>query len=255
MDRIYSINLAPYLLSTAAAATVFLSNTAAIAQTDNPGLTTGVSTVTAPQPYTPSYAPPAQYQSTSFAGPGAASLMNSMDALNDQTKLKVGDTLSYRVIEEQDPQPAILTVTPTGDIEVPLIGLYPAAGKTCKQLALQLKPLLEKNYFYKASVILGIDTLSQAPLGRVFLTGQVKAQGAIDIPPNEVLTVSRAILLDGGLADFADRRRVRLLRTVGGKTTTTIVDLKEILDHGHAEKDPAVQAGDTIDVPEKLINF
>jgi polysaccharide export outer membrane protein len=181
--------------------------------------------------------------------------MNSMDALNDQTKLKVGDTLSYRVIEEQEPQPEILTVNPTGDITVPLIGLYPAAGKTCKQLALQLKPLLEKNYFYKATVILGIDTLSQAPLGRVFLTGQVKAQGAIDIPANEVLTVSRAILLDGGLADFADRRRVRLLRTVDGKTTTTIVDLKEILDRGHAEKDPTVQAGDTIDVPEKLINF
>jgi protein involved in polysaccharide export with SLBB domain len=57
------------------------------------------------------------------------------------------------------------------------------------------------------------------------------------------------------LADFADRRRVRLLRTVNGKTTTTVVDLKEILDRGHSEKDPVVQAGDTIDVPEKLINF
>jgi len=254
MDRIHSIKLAPLLLSIRTGSFLLLVGPVA-AQTVNPGLTTGVSPVVSGATPPAQYSVPPQYAPTSFAGPSAASLMNSMDALNDQTKLKVGDTLSYRVIEEQDPQPEILTVTPTGDISVPLIGLYPAAGKTCKQLALQLKPLLEKNYFYKATVILGIDTLSQAPLGRVFLTGQVKAQGAIDIPPNEVLTVSRAILLDGGLADFADRRRVRLLRTVNGKTTTTIVDLKEILDRGHAEKDPPVQAGDTIDVPEKLINF
>jgi polysaccharide export outer membrane protein len=245
MDRIYSIKLAPTLLS---AGLVFASliPQSAIGQTSTPGLTTG-----------PSFSPPV-YQTAPppvFSGTSAASMLNSMDALNDQTKLKAGDQLSYRVIEEQDPQPDILTVSDTGELEVPLLGRFAAAGKTCKQLATELKPLLEKNYFYKATVILGIDTLSQRPLGRVFLTGQVKAQGAIDIPANEVLTVSRAILLDGGLADFADRRRIRLLRTTNGKTTTTVVDLKEILDRGHSEKDPVVQAGDTIDVPEKLINF
>jgi protein involved in polysaccharide export with SLBB domain len=242
MDRIYSIKLAPHSLLLAGL-TLFLSQPL-LAQTSGSGLTTGLNT--APPLYPPS----------SFGGASAASLMNSMDALNDQTKLKAGDQLSYRVIEEQDPQPDILTVTPTGDISIPLLGLFPAAGKTCKQLALQLKPLLEKNYFYKATVIIGVDSLSTAPLGRVFLTGQVKAQGAIDIPPNEVLTVSRAILLDGGLADFADRRRIRLLhRKADGTTLTTVVDLKEILDRGHSEKDPVVQPGDTIDVPEKLINF
>lgn len=209
-----------------------------------PGVTSGIPTAQ------PLYAP------TSVGGIGAASMLNSMDVLNDQTKLKAGDTLSYRVIEEQNPEPTVLTVAADGEVEVPLIGRYPAAGKTCRQLANQLKPLLEKNYFYKATVIVGIDTLSTKPLGRVFITGQVKEQGAIDIPPNEPLTVSHAILLDGGLADFADRRRVRLLhRNADGKTTTTIVDLKKILDEGHAELDPKVQDGDTINVPQRLINI
>ena len=95
-----------------------------------------------------------------------------------------------------------------------------------------------------------------AAIGKVYLTGQVKPQGAIDIPPNEVFTVSKAVLVDGGLADFADRRRVRLLHhNADGSTTTTIVDMKEILDHGKSQKDPVVQDGDTIDVPQRLINF
>jgi protein involved in polysaccharide export with SLBB domain len=199
---------------------------------------------------------PYYVQPTATSYGGNASMLNSIDALNDQTKLKAGDQLSYRVIEEQDQQPDLLTVSPTGDVEVPLLGHFPAAGKTCRELAMQLKPLLEKDYFYKATVIVAINALSTSPIGNVYLTGQVKLQGAIPIPPNEVLTVSRAVLLDGGLADFADRRRVRLLHhNADGTTKTTIVDLKEILDRGKSELDPVVQDGDTIDVPQRLINF
>ena len=217
----------------------------ALAQVSPVGLTTGVAPVAQPV-----------YPPTTYSGPSAASLLNSMDALNDQTKLKAGDQLSFRVIEEQKQQPDILTVSDTGEIEVPLLGRFPAAGKTCRELANQLKPVLEKDYYYKATVIIGIDTLSEKPIGKVYLEGQVKSQGALDIPPNDSLTVSRAILMDGGLADFADRRRVRLMhRNADGTTKTTIVDLKEILDRGHADKDPVVQDGDTITVPQRLINF
>jgi protein involved in polysaccharide export with SLBB domain len=189
------------------------------------------------------------------ASPSTAALINSMDALNDTTKLGNGDRVSYRVIEEQK-DPIMLTVTDSGELEVPLLGRYPAAGKTCKELAYELKPLLEKDYFYKATVIVGLDVLSTRPRGKVFIMGQVHMQGAIDIPADGNLTVSRAILLDGGLADFADRRKVKLMhKNADGSTETTIVDLVEVLDHGHSDKDPVVQPGDTINVPEKLINF
>ena len=56
--------------------------------------------------------------------------------------------------------------------------------------------------------------------------GQVLKQGAVEIPSNEKLTVSQAILLVGGLADFADKRRVKLIRKkADGTTQVTIVDL------------------------------
>ena len=250
MDRTYLVKfVCPTFLSAGLVLAIFLAPPSAFAQINPPPVTQGF-------PVAQPVGGQSTYVVPPYGGSSAASMLNSMDVLNDQTKLKAGDMVSYRVLEQQD-QPEELTISDTGELEVPLLGRYPAAGKTCRQLANQLKPLLEKDYFFKATVIIGIDTLSTKPIGKVYLTGQVKQQGAIDIPPNETLTVSRAILMDGGLADFADRRRVRLLHHSAdtGKTTTTIVDLKEILDRGHSEKDPVVQDGDTIDVPQRLINF
>jgi protein involved in polysaccharide export with SLBB domain len=185
-----------------------------------------------------------------------ASLINSMDALNDEHKLTIGDRVSYRVIEEEKDIPASLVVTDSGELPIPIIGLFPAAGKTCKQLAEQLKPLLERDYFYKATVIIGLDTESTRSLGKVYLTGQVKAQGTLDLPANQRLTVSQAIMENGGFADFANQRKVNLLRRKpDGTSERIIVDVKDILMKGHSEKDPVLQPDDTIEVPEKLINF
>jgi protein involved in polysaccharide export with SLBB domain len=185
-----------------------------------------------------------------------AELINSMDALNDEHKLTIGDRVSYRVIEEEKDIPTSLVVTDSGELPIPIIGLFPAAGKTCKQLAEQLKPLLEKDYFYKATVIVGLDTESTRSLGKVYLTGQVKAQGTLDLPANQRLTVSQAIMENGGFADFANQRRVNLLRRKpDGTSEKMIIDVKDILMKGHSEKDPVLQPDDTIEVPEKLINF
>jgi polysaccharide biosynthesis/export protein len=184
-----------------------------------------------------------------------AATLDSMTSLNDQSKLGNGDRVSYRVVEEQK-EPVLLTVTESGELDVPLAGRITAAGKTCKQLAYELKPLLEKEYFYHATVIIGVETFSTRPRGKVYLMGQVHAQGAVEIPATESLTVSKAILLVGGLADFADRRKVKLVRKKpDGTSVTTIVDLVEILDKGHSERDPVLQAGDMIIVPQRLVNW
>jgi len=184
-----------------------------------------------------------------------AGSMDSMNSLNDSSKLGNGDRVSYRVVEEQK-DPVFLTVSDSGELDVPLVGRITAKGKTCKELAFELKPQLEKEYFYHATVIIGVETFSNAPKGSVFLEGQVNKQGAVEIPSNQNLTVSQAILIAGGLADFADRRKVKLVRKMGdGKTQTTIVDLVEILDKGHSEHDPVVQADDMIIVPQRLVNF
>jgi protein involved in polysaccharide export with SLBB domain len=181
----------------------------------------------------------------------------SMDVLNDAIKLGVGDRVSFRIVEDRrDPIP--LFVTESGEMEIPLIGRVQAANKTCKQLARDIRPLLEKEYFYKATVIIGLDSVGTKSRGRIYLTGQVRTQGGMDIMPDEELTVSKAILKAGGIADFGNGTKVKLIRKKAGEpngTTTTILNVNDILQKGQVTKDIVVEPGDMIVVPEKYINF
>src|SRR4028118_1307278 len=84
------------------------------------------------------------------ANVGAASTVaytNSMAVLDDRRKLGIGDQVRFRVVEDRK-EPTPLVVTDSGEMEVPLIGRVNAAGKTCKQLAYEIKSGLEKEYYY-----------------------------------------------------------------------------------------------------------
>jgi polysaccharide export outer membrane protein len=192
-----------------------------------------------------------------YSSANTVAYTTSMEVLNDKRKLGPGDRVSFRVVEDRK-QPVQLVVTDSGEMEVPLVGRVPAADKTCKQLAYDIKSLLEKEYYFQATVILGLDSLSGKSPGRIYLMGQIRGQGAMDLPADEELTVSKAILRAGGLADFANRKKIRLIRKKGPdlkETETIIVNLSEILDKGRYDKDPVLVPGDVINVPERLVNF
>ncbi len=184
----------------------------------------------------------------------AAAYTNSMDVLDDKRPLKIGDRLSMRVVEDKE-APVSLLVTDSGELEVPLIGRVHAAGKTCKQVAYEIKAPLEKDYYYKATVIVALDAGALKSQGTVYITGQVRNQGPVEIPPSETFTVSRAIMRAGGFADFANRRKVKLIRKGAGPQRVTYVNVDEVVNKGRTDKDPVVEDGDTIIVPERLINF
>jgi polysaccharide biosynthesis/export protein len=184
----------------------------------------------------------------------AAAYTTSMDVLDDQRPLRIGDRLSMRVVEDRE-LPVSLLVTDSGEVEVPLIGRVLAKGKTCKQLAYAIKVPLERDYYYKATVIIALDMAGLKSPGRVYVTGQIRNQGPLDIPPDETFTVSKAILRAGGFADFANKRKVKLIRKKGSSTETIIVDVDLVVRKGRTDKDPVVEPDDTIIVPERLINF
>jgi polysaccharide biosynthesis/export protein len=193
-------------------------------------------------------------RSERFSSSSAVASTTSMEVLDDKRPLKIGDHLSMRVVEDRKP-PVGLIVTDSGEVEVPLIGRILAKGKTCKQLAYAIKGPLEQEYYYKATVIIGLNAGSLKSLGRVYVSGQVRNQGPLEIPPDETFTVSKAIMRAGGFADFANKRRVKLIRRKGTETETTIVDLNLVIKKGQIDKDPVVEPDDTIIVPERLINF
>lgn len=201
--------------------------------------------------------PRAEKAPTTLSSSSTVAYTNSMDVLDDKRVLGIGDKVSFRVVEDHK-EPVILTVTDSGEMEVPLIGRVPATSRTCKQLAYAIKGPLEKTYFYKATVIVGLDMVSVKSRGRVYVTGQVKSQGPLDIPTDEVFTVSKAIMRAGGLADFAQKKKVKLIRKVSGNRTdseTFIVNLEEIMEKGRSDLDLVLKPDDTIVVPTRLINL
>jgi polysaccharide biosynthesis/export protein len=191
------------------------------------------------------------------SSPSAVAYINSMDALDDKRKLAIGDRLSFRVVEDRRP-PVAMIVTDSGEVDVPFIGRVMAVNKTCKQLAGEIKVPMEKDYFYKATVIVALDFSTEKSAGRVYVTGNVMHAGPLDIPPDENLTVSRAILRAGGFDQFADKHHVKLVRktsTTDSGTVTDVIDVGKIIEKGDTKKDVPVQPDDMIIVPRALINF
>jgi polysaccharide biosynthesis/export protein len=177
---------------------------------------------------------------------------NSMEVLDDKKKLGSNDFVSFRVVEDRDNDSQRLRVNDSGELEVPYIGLVPAQGKTCKELAFNIKSALEKEYYYHATVILAVDRVSDKSRGRIYVYGSVKSQGPQEVPPDESYTVSKAVIRAGGFGDFANKRRVKVTRKDGKDFT---VDLKRVIEEGHTEEDVVLQPDDQIYVPQRLINM
>jgi protein involved in polysaccharide export with SLBB domain len=186
----------------------------------------------------------------------AAALSPSGYVPDDKYKLRVGDKISLQILEDRD-APKSLVVADSGELDVPYVGRVPASDKTCKQLADELKKRLEAEYYYRATVIIALDVANKF-LGRVYVWGQVRNQGPIDIAVNENLTAGKAILRAGGFADFANKKRVKVVRSGGadsaGKQSFEL-NMVDVLEKGKTEKDVILQPDDFIIVPSRLINF
>jgi len=108
--------------------------------------------------------------------------IRSMESLDNRQKLGPGDKISYRVVEDQD-EPRSLIITDSGDLEVPYLGLVHAAGKTSMELAREIKGALEKNLYYRATVMIAAEVINKTrATGKVYVTGQVRNSGGFDVP-------------------------------------------------------------------------
>jgi polysaccharide export outer membrane protein len=187
---------------------------------------------------------------------------NSAATLDDKHRLTLGDKISFQILEDLDDpketlEPKALVVADDGELEVPYIGRVRAESKTCKQLAAEIKAALEKDYYYQATVRIAID-LKAKSRGRVYLVGPVRTPGAQEIPSDEVLTLSKAIMRAGSFNDFADKKNVKVTRKVGPgerDTKTFVVDVAQILEKGQTAGDVPLEPGDLVVIPERAIRF
>lgn len=207
-----------------------------------------------------------------------AAVINDMNKLDNSRKLESGDVVSFRIVEEGSANAVkSLRLNDSGVVNIPHLGMVAAAGKSCYQLARQLSFELEKDFFKKATVIVMLDTSWKDRMqnhwgvqngvqdGRYFgsgsyvtIFGQIGRQGRMPLPSHGSLTISTAILQAGGFAQFANAKKVRILRRYGvgeSERRTIIVDVDSIIRRGYLNKDIELRKDDVIIVPEKLINF
>ena len=182
----------------------------------------------------------------------AAMRTNSMTVLDDKKRLGPNDYVSFRVVEDRENESQRLRVNDNGELEVPYAGLVPAAGRTCKQIAYAVKAMLEKEYYYNATVIIAVERLSERAKGRVYVIGSVRGPGPQEIPFDETYTVSKAVIRAGGFSDFANKRKVKLTRKNGEAFE---VDLKRVIEQGRSDEDVVLQPDDQVFVPQRLINM
>src|ERR1700722_15679706 len=136
-----------------------------------------------------------------------------------------------------------VTVASDGTISMPLIGRVPAAGLTPDQL----KADLEKRY---ARYVHGANATVRVsdPASHVFyVLGQVNKPGAYKLHSGEVL--SQALAEAGGLGQFADSGKIRILRHKENETVVLTVNYYVVRSGGDVSADVPVKPGDTVQVP------
>jgi polysaccharide export outer membrane protein len=208
-----------------------------------------------------------------------------MESLDDKHLLARRDKVVYVVVEDRD-EPRELVISDLGEINVPYLGRVQAEGKTCKALAHEVKAELEKDLYRRATVVISVLELS-GKRGTVYLAGEVRSIGPQIIPSDETLTLSKAILRAGGFGDFANQRKVKIIRHADaqpenstlpaaspggsasaggpeadgadelskGKVITLVVDVKSVLEDGELDRDVVLLPDDFIFVPARWINF
>jgi polysaccharide export outer membrane protein len=134
-------------------------------------------------------------------------------------------------------------VRPDGKISLPLLNDVQAAGLTPMHLQAQVTEKLRK-FLTEPQVTVIVAAINSR---RVYIMGEVNKAGPIPLLAN--MTVLQAITTAGGLSQFANSGKIRILRTEGGKQAVYAFNYKEVLAGKNPEQNIVLKPGDSIVVP------
>jgi protein involved in polysaccharide export with SLBB domain len=162
-----------------------------------------------------------------------------------QATLRVGDPVELKIsgvpAEEQAQVNNTYTVDADGSVNLPYISRLKAEGLTPSQLAASI----ENNYRTGKVFTHPTITIVMAPTARfVNVGGAVRTPSRV--PFTEDMTLLTAINAAGGFNDFADQKRVRLLRGNDAK----IYDVRQF--RRDPSRDVRLQPGDKIEIPQSF---
>ena len=161
---------------------------------------------------------------------------------NDQYVIGAEDVLSIHVWKE-DAFTRTIPVRMDGKISLPLVQEIKAAGLT----PLQLKEVLTRRLkeFIENPVV--SVTVAEANSYKVYVSGQVKTPGVYRL--RSETSVAQIIPMAGGFTDWANQKKILIIRNENGREKRMEVNYKKIMRGSDQDSNVILKAGDTIIVP------
>jgi polysaccharide biosynthesis/export protein len=162
----------------------------------------------------------------------------------EKIPLRVNDTVRVSLIfptrsnQSDLPQEHRVTIKEDGTIALPYFPSIPAAGKTTKEL----EQIIHEKYVPDYYKTLGVTV--EPDIRFYYVGGEVQKPDRHEYIGGT--TVTRAIQSSQGFTEYANRKKIKLIRTNGKVETVNWNVASE-----HPEKDPEVYPGDKIEVPRR----
>ncbi len=168
------------------------------------------------------------------------------DALDPEYRVGVEDLLDVSVLGEADLQHLALRVSPRGTVDFPYAGTLTAAGLTVDEFR---NALVEKLADYYVAPQLTVF-LREYRSRMVHVLGEVPRPGPFKLTHRNTLmeVLSRA----GGFTPLANKSDVQVIRQDSAGKRVIRVDVNAIIDDGQLDLDIPLEAGDVINVPERI---
>lgn len=162
--------------------------------------------------------------------------------------LQPADLLRVQVFQEDDLTREV-RISQEHTINLPLIGALETKGKNVRQLQSLIQELYDRNYLVNPQVNVFVVEYAKRSVN---VLGSVNEPGVVLFPQEQGLTLLDAISRAGGFNRLADRRKIKLTRTAGDKTSTHIINADDIIQ-GVSREGWALVQDDVIFVPERIL--
>jgi polysaccharide export outer membrane protein len=136
-----------------------------------------------------------------------------------------------------------VAVRPDGKISLPLLNDVQAAGLTPAQLRERLIEA-SKDYFEDPSVTIVVRQMNSR---KVFITGEVNKPGPYPLIAST--TVLQLISIAGGLHEYADGKKIIIVRNENGKPVSFPFNYKDVVSRKNLRQNIELKPGDTVIVP------
>ena len=157
-----------------------------------------------------------------------------------------GDSLSIFVWRNPELSRSV-TVRPDGKLSVPLVEDLTAADKTSTELAREIEQVLA-TYIKDPLVTVIVGGFQGVYATQVRVLGEASSPTAL--PYRDGMSMLDVMIAVGGLTEFADGNKARLVRMVDGQMQQGLVRLEDLIKDGDISANMPVAPGDVLIIPE-----